>query len=170
MVYGSAWRSWILYTTIVLDFVLEYLEHLLWIACTSTHTKIILVQGVQSFLCSIIPLLSLSKKCMKLFDARLNAICTFDLRIKQFLNASNIDFSDILETLLHLVLWRVKPPEIVLDLMYLKKDDTDASIYKHYSWKYEPGTCVYRWFTGWQLCSLCYVSIRHCNSHEITRC
>ena len=37
-------------------------------------------------------------KYMKLFDAGLNALRTFGLRIKQFLTASNIDFSDILET------------------------------------------------------------------------
>ena len=35
---------------------------------------------------------------MKLFDARPSAIPTFGLRIKQFLTASNIYFSDILET------------------------------------------------------------------------
>ena len=35
---------------------------------------------------------------MKLFDARPNAIRTFGLRIKQFLTASNIELSDILET------------------------------------------------------------------------
>ena len=37
-------------------------------------------------------------KYMKLFDARPNAIRTFGLRIKQFLTASNIELSDILET------------------------------------------------------------------------
>ena len=37
-------------------------------------------------------------KYMKLFDARSSAIRTFGLRIKQFLTASNIDFSDILES------------------------------------------------------------------------
>ena len=37
-------------------------------------------------------------KYMKLFDTRSNAIRTFGLRIKHFLTASNIDFSDILET------------------------------------------------------------------------
>ena len=35
---------------------------------------------------------------MQLFDARPSAIPTFGLRIKQFLTASNIDISDILET------------------------------------------------------------------------
>ena len=54
-------------------------------------------------------------KYMKLFDARPNAIRTFRLRIKQFLPASNIDFSDILETPSYFVL-------IVLDLVHLKKD------------------------------------------------
>ena len=68
-------------------------------------------------------------KYMK-FDARPNAIRTFRLRIKQFLTASNIEFSDILETPSYFILppWCVKPPKIVLDLVHLKKDRTDASI------------------------------------------
>ena len=68
---------------------------------------------------------------MKLFDARPSAIRTFGLRIKQFLTASNIDFSDILETPSYFILpaWGIKPPKIVLDLVHLKKDRTDASIY-----------------------------------------
>ena len=67
-------------------------------------------------------------KYMKLFDA----IHTFNLCIKQFLTASNIDFSDILEAPSYLVLppWCIKPPKIVLDLMHLKKDRTDASVYQ----------------------------------------
>ena len=64
-------------------------------------------------------------KYMKLFDARPSAIRTFGLRIKQFLTASNIELSDILETP-----WCIKPPKIVLDLVHLKKDRTDASIYQ----------------------------------------
>ena len=70
---------------------------------------------------------------MKLFDARASAIRTFGLRIKQFLIASNIDFSDILETPSYFILspWCIKPPKIVLDLVHLKKKDrTDASIYQ----------------------------------------
>ena len=61
---------------------------------------------------------------MKLFDARPNAIPTFGLRIKQFLTASNIDFSDILETPSYFTLppWCIKPPKIVLDLVRLKKN------------------------------------------------
>ena len=43
-------------------------------------------------------------KYMKLFDARPNAIRTFGLLIKQFLTASNIDLSDILETPSYFVL------------------------------------------------------------------
>ena len=43
-------------------------------------------------------------KYMKLFDARPNAIRTFGLRIKQFLSASNIELSDILETPSYFVL------------------------------------------------------------------
>ena len=71
-------------------------------------------------------------KYMKLFDARPSAIRTFGLRIKQFLTASNIEFSDILETPSYFILppWCVKPPKIVLDLVHLKKDRTDASIYQ----------------------------------------
>ena len=69
---------------------------------------------------------------MKLFDARPSAIRTFGLRIKQFSTASNIDFSDILETPSHFILpsWCIKPPKIVLDLVHLKKDRTDASIHQ----------------------------------------
>ena len=54
---------------------------------------------------------------MKLFDARPNAIRTFGLRIKQLLTASNIDFSDILETPSYFILppWCIKSPKIVLD-------------------------------------------------------
>ena len=37
-------------------------------------------------------------KYMKLFDVKPNAIRSFGFRIKQFLTASNIEFSDILET------------------------------------------------------------------------
>ena len=71
-------------------------------------------------------------KYMKLFDVRPSAICTFGLGIKQFLTASNIEFSDILETPSYFILppWCVKPPRIVLDLVHLKKDRTDASIYQ----------------------------------------
>ena len=71
-------------------------------------------------------------KYMKLFDARPSAICTFGLRIKRFLTASNITFSDILETSSYFILppWCVRPPKIVLDLVHLKKDRTDASIYQ----------------------------------------
>ena len=50
---------------------------------------------------------------MKLFDARPSAIPTFGLRIKQFLTASNIDFSDILETPSYFISppWCIKPPK-----------------------------------------------------------
>ena len=69
---------------------------------------------------------------MKLFDARPSVIRTFGLRIKQFLTASNIDFSDTLETPSYFILppWCIKPPTMVLDLVHLKKDRTDASIYQ----------------------------------------
>ena len=65
---------------------------------------------------------------MKLFDARPSAIPNFGLRIKQFLTASNIDFSDI--SYFISPPWFIKPPKIVLDLVHLKKDRTDASIYQ----------------------------------------
>ena len=70
-------------------------------------------------------------KYMKLFDARPNAIRTFGLRTKQFLTASNIELSDILETSSYFISppWCIKP-KIVLDLVHLKKDQTDASIYQ----------------------------------------
>ena len=69
---------------------------------------------------------------MKLFDASPSAIPTFGLRIKQFLTASNIDFFEILETPSYFILppWCIKPPKIVLDLVHLKKDRTDVSIYQ----------------------------------------
>ena len=69
---------------------------------------------------------------MKLFDARPSAIPTFGLRIKQFLTASNIELSDILEPPSYFSSppWYIKPPKIVLDLVHLKKDQTDASIYQ----------------------------------------
>ena len=57
----------------------------------------------------------------KFFDARPNAIRTFCLRIKQFLTASNIDFPDILKT---------QSSNIMLYLVHLKKDHTDASVYQ----------------------------------------
>ena len=62
------------------------------------------------------------------FDARPSAIRTFGLRIKQFLTASNIEFSDILETPSYFILppWCVKPPKIVLDLVHLKEGRTDV--------------------------------------------
>ena len=69
---------------------------------------------------------------MKLFDAMPSAIRTFGLRIKQFLTASNIELSDILEAPSYFIVlpWCIKPPKIVLDLVLLKKDRTDASIYQ----------------------------------------
>ena len=69
---------------------------------------------------------------MKLFDARPSAIPTFGLHIKLFLTSSNINLSDILETPSYFILppWCIKPSKIVLDLVHLKKDRTDASIYQ----------------------------------------
>ena len=69
---------------------------------------------------------------MKLFDAWPNAIRIFGLRIKQFLTAYNIDFSDILETLSYFMLPPrcVKPLNIVLDLVHLETQCSEASVYK----------------------------------------
>ena len=81
---------------------------------------------------------------MKLFDARPNAIRTFGLRIKQFLTASNIELSDILETPSYFISppWFVKPRKIVLDLVHLKKDRTDASIYQQLFMEIRAGTVI----------------------------
>ena len=75
-------------------------------------------------------------KYTRLLYAKLNAIRTFYLRIKQFLIASNIDFSNILETPSYFVLppWCIKPPKIVLDLMHQYTSS--------FSWKYETGTVI----------------------------
>ena len=74
-------------------------------------------------------------KYMKLFDARPSAVRTFGLRIKQFLTASNIDFSDILETPSYFILppWCVKPQKIVLDLHQYTSN---------FSWKFETSTVI----------------------------
>ena len=79
-------------------------------------------------------------KYMKLFDARPSAIRTFGLHIKQFLTASNTEFSDILETPSYFILppWCVKPPKIVLDLVHLKKDQYTSN----FSWKFETSTLI----------------------------
>ena len=58
---------------------------------------------------------------MELCDARHNAVRTFIYYTKQFLTASNFDFSDI---------WYIRPLKIVLDLMHVKKDRIKASTYK----------------------------------------
>ena len=57
---------------------------------------------------------------MKLLDAMTNA---FDLRIKQFLTASNIDFSDIFRNtfIFCVTTLCIKSAKIVLGLVHLKK-------------------------------------------------
>ena len=81
---------------------------------------------------------------MKLFDARPSAIPTFGLRIKQFLTASNIEFSDILETPSYFILppWCIKPPKIVLDLVHLKNIEQMHQYTSKFSWKFETGTVI----------------------------
>ena len=98
-------------------------------------------------------------KYMKLFDARPNAIRTFGPRISQFLTVSNTDVSDILETPSYFCVttWWIKPPKTVLDLMHPKK--AFHGITRQVPWLY---SSVYRWFTGWEFCGLCYsFSIKH---------
>ena len=70
-------------------------------------------------------------KCMKLFNVRPSAILLLAL-YQAVLTASNIALSDILETPSYFILppWYIKPPKIVLDLVHLKKDRTDTSIYQ----------------------------------------
>ena len=73
------------------------------------HTNLVLVLGVQIYLCNVLPIPNhclniptpdavFDNRYMKLFDAKPNIICTFGLRIKQYLTAFNIDFSNILAT------------------------------------------------------------------------
>ena len=93
-------------------------------------------------------------KYMKLFDARSNAIRTFGLRIKQFLTASNIDFSEMLETPSYFVLppWYFKPPKsgaseershrcICLSPAFHGNTSQVPCLY----------SCLYRWFMGGEL-------------------
>ena len=78
-----------------------------------------------------------------LFDARPNVIRTFGLRIKQFLTAFNISFSDILETPSYFVLppWYIRPPKIVLDLMHLNIVQMRLFI-RSFSWKCKRVTVI----------------------------
>ena len=100
-------------------------------------------------------------KYMMLFDARPSAIRTFGLLIK---TASNIEFSDILETLSRFILppWYIKPLKIVLDL-----------VHQYTTWKFETGTMITFLFiqiTGCEFCGMCYsLSIGHRILYETTR-
>ena len=122
-------RCWILYTIRVLGFVLEHFEPSLG----ARYAKLSLQDAskIKSLPKHPTHDAVFDNKYIKLFDVKPNAIHTFDLCIKQFLTASNIYFSDILETPSYFVLppWCIKPPKIVLDLVHLKKDCTDASVY-----------------------------------------
>ena len=118
--YGCiVYRCWIPYTTRDLDFVLEHFE-LQYASKIKSLPKHPAHNAV------------FDNKYMKLFEVRPNAIRTFGHRIKQFLTASNIELSDILETPSYFIVppWCIKRPKIVLDLVHLKKDQTDASIYQ----------------------------------------
>ena len=96
------------------------------------HTNLVWVLGVQSYLQNATKIKILPKdpacnmvfdnKYMKLFNTRPNAIRSFGLRIKQFLTASNIEFSDILETPSYFIL----PPCVY----QTTEDCAIASVYK----------------------------------------
>ena len=78
---------------------------------------------------------------MKLFDARPNVISTFGLlRIKQFKLLPTLTFQFFLK---NLHIWCIKQPKNVLDLMHLKKDGTDASVYKQLFIEIRDGYCDY---------------------------
>ena len=133
------YRCWIPYTTRDLDFVLGHFEIILYVdahepSLGARRAKLSLQYAtkIKSFPNHHAHTCNAVHTYMKLFDARPSAIRTFDLRIKQFLTASNIDFSDILETSSYFILppWCIKPPKIVLDLVHLKQDRTDSSIYQ----------------------------------------
>ena len=68
---------------------------------------------------------------MKLFDARLNAIHSFDPSIKQFLTDSSIEFSNILQTPSYFVLplWYQITKDCVGSEKKVDKIE-DASIYQ----------------------------------------
>ena len=95
-----------------------------------------------------------SKYIIKLFEARPNAVRIFVLRIKQFITASNIDLSDILE-IFHILFYH-------LGVSNNRRLYWIWCIWLHifisgFSWKYETGAmttyCLYRWSTRWQLCA-----------------
>ena len=99
------------------------------------------------------------------------------LAFKQCLTASNIECSDILEIPSYFVLppWCIKPqPKILLDLVHLKNDRIDASVYQQLFMeirdRYRDHIPVYtdgsRDGNSGFFSSL---SIRHRNFHEIAR-
>ena len=135
------YRCWIPYTTRDLDIVLEHFKLLQYVDAHEPSLGARRGKLSMQYATKIKSLLNhpaqnavFDNTYMKLFDARPSAIRTFGLRIKQFLTASNIDFSDIWETPSYFILppWYIKPPKIVLDLVHLKKDRTDASIYQQH--------------------------------------
>ena len=69
-------------------------------------------------------------KYVKLFKVTLNAICTFGLRMRQI----NIRFDSIMEISQYFGLppWYIKPPDIVFDLVHLKKGHTNALVYRQH--------------------------------------
>ena len=87
---------WILYTTRVLGFCLGSFRTSVESLYVATHEPSLGARRAKLSLQYASRIKSRSdNKYMKLFDARPNTICTFELRIKQFLTASNIDVSDI---------------------------------------------------------------------------
>ena len=68
---------------------------------------------------------------MKLFDARPNAIHIFDLHIKQFLTASNIDFSEFGNAFIF----------CVTTLVHQTSKNCAGSV-NSFSWKYETDSVI----------------------------
>ena len=86
---------------------------------------------MQTFICCMLHVMW----CLITYEVLCEAEChSYFGPSHQFLFASNINFSEILETPSYLVLPSLcmKRPKTVLDLMHLKKDDTDASLYQQF--------------------------------------
>ena len=107
---------------------------------------------------------------------RQSAIRTFGLRIKQFLTASNIELITFWKHLLilsyHLgvsnLRWLCWIWCIWKKIEQMHRFNIPAALHgntRQVPWLH---SCLYRWFTGWKCCGLCYsFPIKHRNFHEI---
>ena len=116
-------------------------------------------------------------KYMKLFDARPNAISTFGLRIKQFFNCfQHWLFRHFGNTFIFCVTTLVLQATEDCARSGASEERSHKCIClsaafhgntRQVPWSH---SCLYRWFTGWKFCGLCYsFSIRQRNFHEIAR-